>query len=301
MIVQTVLRPALADPSRVLLREPLREEAGAIGALLHNAFSTFQIRHGFGSDFDSIDGATRFAASMIDDPLTYAIVAVQDRKIVGVNFLSEGDPVRGVGPIAVSPDVDGAGIGRRLMHEVIDRADGAPSVRLLQDTFNEKSLALYATLGFRARDSYVVLKGRLVDAPGSDRIVRPMEPRDLPSIAALSVDAIGFPRASDARRSLSEGSPQVVEHKGRLTGYATDLASWASGHAVAATEEDFRALVLGVNALDPRPLHFLFPIRKSPLFRWLLSQGMRAEKQMLLMTRGTYREPEGLYLPSVLY
>ncbi|MBT8417273.1 MAG: GNAT family N-acetyltransferase, partial [Silicimonas sp.] len=230
-----------------------------------------------------------------------AVVAVKERRIVGVNFLGEGDPIRGVGPIAVAPDADDSGVGRSLMHDVIERAGDAPGVRLLQDTFNLKSLALYTTLGFRTRDPYVVVKGRLKDAPRLERVVRPMEPRDLPAVAALSNDLTGFPRRGDVQRALSEGSPYVVLHEKRLTGYATDLRSWASGHAVAASEDDFRALVLGANELDTRPLHFLFPTRQSPLFRWLLSQGMRAEKQMLMMTRGSYREPEGVYLPSVFY
>lgn len=301
MNIQTFVRSAAAEQRQIVLCEPWREQASDIGALLHSSFSRVQIRHGFQSDFDSIDTATQFTASMIDDPLCYAIVAMQDQRIVGVNFLSEGDPIRGVGPIAVSPDIDGAGLGRRLMHNVIERAGDAAGVRLLQDTFNLKSLALYTTIGFRAREPYVVLKGRLEGAPKPDRIVRRMDPRDLPSIAALSSELTGFPRGTDVRRSLSSGSPYVVEYNNRITGYATDLQSWASGHAVAATEDDFRALVLGVNSLDVQPLHFLFPTRQSPLFRWLLSQGMRGEKQMLLMTRGAYREPEGIYLPSVLY
>lgn len=300
MNVQTLLRPA-ALPVRVVLRQARPEEADGIGALLHQAFTDFQTGHGFASDFGSADEAARFALSMIDDPLCHAVVAVQDHRIVGVNFLSGGDPIRGVGPIAVAPDADGAGIGRRLMHDVIERAGSAPGVRLLQDTFNLKSLALYTTLGFRAREPYVVLNGRLTDAPRPDRLVRPMEPGDLPSVATLTLDTIGFPRGYDVRRALSEGSPYVVLHGRRLTGFATDLGSWASGHAAALSEEEFRALMLGVNVIDPRPLHFLFPTRQAPLFRWLLSQGMRAEKQMLMMTRGAYRDPEGIYVPSVLY
>jgi ribosomal protein S18 acetylase RimI-like enzyme len=301
MTVQTLPRPVFQGPGRTLLRAPQRAEAGEIGALLHHAFTMFQTRHGFASDFDSAESAAGFAAAMIDDPLCHAVVAQQDQKLIGVNFLSEGDPIRGVGPIAVAPEADDAGLGRRLMHEVIERAGDAAGVRLLQDSFNLKSLALYTTLGFRAREPYVVLKGRLEDAPAPGRLVRRMEPRDLPSVAALASDITGFPRGSDVRRALAEGTPHVVEHEGRLTGYATDLGSWAGGHAMAATAEDFRALVLGVNAADPRPLAFLFPTRQAPLLRWLFSQGLRGQKQMLLMTRGSYRTPAGIYLPSVLY
>lgn len=301
MNVPTLLRPAVAEPCQVLLRKARPQEAGEIGALLANAFSTFQTSHGFQSDFGSIEDAVEFAAARIDDPLCYCVVALRDRKIIGVNFLSEGDPIRGVGPLAVAPDSDGRGLGRRLMHDVIERAGAVSGIRLLQDTFNLRSLALYTTLGFRAREPYVVLKGRLEDPPRSDRIVRPMEPADLPAVSSLAHDVAGFPRGCNVRRALSDGSPYVVQHGRRVTAYATDLGSWSGGHAVAATEDDFRALLLGVNATERRPLQFLFPTRQSRLFRWLLSQGMRAEKQMMLMTRGTYQDPEGIYLPSVLY
>ncbi|MBT8425767.1 MAG: GNAT family N-acetyltransferase, partial [Silicimonas sp.] len=210
MNVQTLLRPAVAGPGRVILREPNREEASEIGALLHSAFTLFQTSHGFGSDFETAEGTIQFATAMIDDPMCYAVVAVKERRIVGVNFLGEGDPIRGVGPIAVAPDADDSGVGRSLMHDVIERAGDAPGVRLLQDTFNLKSLALYTTLGFRTRDPYVVVKGRLKDAPRLERVVRPMEPRDLPAVAALSNDLTGFPRRGDVQRALSEGSPYVV-------------------------------------------------------------------------------------------
>lgn len=301
MNVQALLRPVAKGAGRVVLREPEKEEAAEIGGLLHRAFTEFQTSHGFSSDFETSEGATQYAAAMIDDPLCYAVVAIQDSRIVGVNFLSEGDPIRGVGPIAVAPDADDAGIGRKLMYDVIERGGDAAGVRLLQDSFNLKSLALYTTLGFRAREPYVVLKGRLEDMPRPDRIVRPMEPKDLPHVTALSFDLTGFPRGSEVRRALSDGAPHVVIRDGRVTGYTTDLGSWAGGHALAGTEDDFRALLLGVNDADPQPLQFLFPTRRSSLFRWLLSEGMRAEKQMLLMTRGAYREPGGIYLPSVLY
>ncbi len=301
MNMQTLHRPAAAAPDRLHLRAARPEDAGDVGALLHHAFSAFQRGHGFESDFDSLYGAVQFAAATIDDVHSYAVIAVRDRRIVGANFLSEGDPIRGVGPIAVAPDADGAGIGRRLMHDVIVRAGEAPGVRLLQDTFNLKSLSLYASLGFRAREPYVVLKGHLNDSSGSDRSVRPMEPRDLSAVEVLAAEVTGYPRGADVRRALSEGSPHVVEYEGRLTGYATDLGSWSAGHAVAESEEDFIALVQSLGALDPRPLHFLFPVRQAPMLRWLLGQGLRAEKQMLLMTRGAYREPAGVYVPSVLY
>src|ERR1700745_4249684 len=46
---------------------------------------------------------------------------------------------------------------------------------------------------------------------------------------------------------------------------------------------------------------FLLPTRNNELFRWCMQHGLRLVHQMTLMTIGLYNEPEGAYLPSVLY
>jgi len=46
---------------------------------------------------------------------------------------------------------------------------------------------------------------------------------------------------------------------------------------------------------------FLVPTRNGELFRWCLAQDFRLVHQMTLMTIGLYNEPQGAYLPSVLY
>jgi hypothetical protein len=88
---------------------------------------------------------------------------------------------------------------------------------------------------------------------------RPRQPSPTAPDIDLGVCGIGFPRGSDVRRALSEGTPYVVEEGRRLTGYATSLNDPAIGHALAETDDNFDALVLGVNALEPRPLNFLLP------------------------------------------
>jgi hypothetical protein len=46
-----------------------------------------------------------------------------------------------------------------------------------------------------------------------------------------------------------------------------------------------------------RPL----PSRDGELMRWCLGNGLRIASQATLMTIGLYSEPQGAYLPSVLY
>jgi hypothetical protein len=46
---------------------------------------------------------------------------------------------------------------------------------------------------------------------------------------------------------------------------------------------------------------FLLPTRNHEVFTWCLKAGLKLVYQMTLMTIGLYNEPNGAYLPSVLY
>ncbi|MNT65813.1 hypothetical protein D3C72_2038220 [compost metagenome] len=46
---------------------------------------------------------------------------------------------------------------------------------------------------------------------------------------------------------------------------------------------------------------FLLPTRNGELLRWCLERGLRIVQPMTLMSIGLYQQPEGSFLPSVLY
>ena len=113
-------------------------------------------------------------------------------------------------------------------------------------------------------------------------------------------------------RMISQGAPLSVERdndknpvvalrEDRITAYALALNLWPRNHAVANDEEDMKALLLGAAAMNSEALSLLLPVRQASLFRWCLSQGYRAVMPMTLMALGEYREPNGCYIPSVLY
>ena len=224
------------------------------------------------------------------------------RRIAGFNFLSERDPVRAIGPIAVDPSLHGYGIGRRLMQAALDRARGAPSVRLVQESYNIQSLSLYASLGFDAREVYAVVTG----TPGPaalppDWEVRPLREGDIPACEWLQQHVLGYSRINELRETLAAGAPWAALRDGRLRAYASVPTSWQANHAMAETDEDLQALLLGAARSRPEPLALLIPVRRAELFRWCLAQGLRAVRPMTLMSVGKYREPQGAYVPSVLY
>jgi hypothetical protein len=71
------------------------------------------------------------------------------------------------------------------------------------------------------------------------------------------------------------------------------------GHAVADDNEDLKALI-GAAPAFPGP-GFLLPTRNSVLLRWCLEKGLRVVQPMTLMSMGLYNQPDGAFLPSVVY
>jgi hypothetical protein len=236
---------------------------------------------------------------MISHPGFYGVVAERDGNIVGFNFLDERSAVVGIGPVAVDPMVQNKGIGRALMRDVIDRGHslGAPGIRLLQATYHNRSLSLYTSLGFHAREPLSVLQGKPLNLhfPGYD--VRPATAADAAACNALCHDVHGFNRGKELTDAIGQGSAMVVEHQGQITGYTTGIAFFA--HTVCRTNRDLLALI-GAAAEFGGP-GFLLPTRNHEVFAWCLANGLRVVYPMTLMTIGLYNEPAGAWMPSVLY
>jgi hypothetical protein len=218
---------------------------------------------------------------------------------VGSNFLDERSTVPGVGPITVDPAAQNSGVGRVLMQDVIQRASdrGAPGIRLLQAVYHSRSLSLYAKLGFQVRDVLACMQGTPPTGEIPGYRVRSATTADLEGCSAVCRHVHGHDRAGELRDALAQGTALVVEHDGRISGYATDLAFFA--HAVGETDEDVKALIMAAGSFGGPGI--LVPTTNAELFRWCLERGLRVVQPMTLMTIGLYAPPQGAYLPSILY
>ena len=112
-----------------------------------------------------------------------------------------------------------------------------------------------------------------------------------------SIDSQRHDREGEVSDAIRQGMASVVERLGAITGYATCIG-WF-GHAVANTSDDLKALI-GAAQVFVGP-GFLVPSRNGELLRWCLSHGLRIFSQQTLMTLGLYNEPNGAYLPSIVY
>jgi predicted N-acetyltransferase YhbS len=287
-------------PGRATLREAQPGDAEACAQIVFDAFGHFHDHHRFPRDFPVLEAATGMIGMSISHPSIWGVVAEVDGRIVGSNFLDERDPIRGVGPITVDPDGQDAGVGRKLMRAVLERGEGAPGIRLLQDAFNMRSLSLYASLGFDVKEPVVVVTGKLRSGAARGVDVRPLEVGDLEACEALCAQIHGFPRTNELRDAIQAFAPFVAVRDGRVVAYASSVVFWPMNHGVAETEDDMKALLQGAAAAMEEPLALLVPLRTA-LFRWCLEEGLRLVKPMNLMALGDYQEPRGSWFPSVLY
>jgi hypothetical protein len=170
-------------------------------------------------------------------------------------------------------------------------------VRLVQAAYHSRSLSLYAKLGFDVREPLAGFQGPPLNLTIPGHAVRPAGENDLDACNELCRRVHGHDRAGELGDAVQRGVATLVEHDGRVTGYATGIGFFC--HAVGESNEDVKALI-GAASEFAGP-GFLLPMRNGELFRWCLHQGLRVNQALTLMSSGLYNEPAGAFLPSILY
>jgi predicted N-acetyltransferase YhbS len=295
--------PVLAMERSVEVRPIEGRDVDTAGRIAFEAFAGIADRHGFPRDFPTEASARELVSAFTEHPSIWGIVAEVDGRVVGSNFLDERGPVRGLGPITVDPSDQAGRVGRRLMEAALGRARGAAGVRLLQDSFNTTSLALYVSLGFEVVEQVALVAGVPGGPMDPGLEVRPLAPGDLWACEQLCRAVHGFDRTAELRDALEapELTPVVAHRGGRLVAWATTFADFGLACAVAGSEDDLFGLLAGAVATQGQPVSFLLPLHQHALVRRCRSAGLRFVKPMTYMVSGQYRRPRGAWIPSVLY
>ena len=284
---------------QVVLRPGRPSDAEACGRICYEAFRAIAESHGFPPDFPDEEFAIRVIADLLGRAGVYSVVAETGGEVLGSNFLDERNGIAGIGPITVDPAAQDAAIGRRLMEHALARVRDRQfsGVRLCQAAYDNRSLALYAKLGFELREPLSTLQGKTPDFQISGTRVRRATRDDLAACNPLCERVHGHDRSGELSDAIRAGWASVVERDGRITGYSSGLAFF--GHSVAETNDDLKAMIVAAEKFDGPGL--LVPSRNSEMLQWGLANGLRLVQQMNLMTKGFYQEPKGPYLPSVVY
>jgi predicted N-acetyltransferase YhbS len=283
----------------VTIRPVHSDDAVRAGTICHDAFKAIADAHRFPPDLPNADVAVGLMHHLIGRPDVYGVVAERDGLVVGSNFLWESPEVGGVGPVTVATDVQNGAVGRRLMNAVIDRAAAQriPAVRLVQAAYHSRSLSLYAKLGFACREPLATMQGTPLAQPIEGHSVRTATEADLDAANALCREVHGHDRSGELLFAIRQGSARVVQHDRRISGYTTGIGFF--GHAVGESTEDVKALIASATSFDGPG--FLVPVRNAALFRWCLDQKLRVVQPMTLMSLGLYNDPQGAFLPSILF
>jgi predicted N-acetyltransferase YhbS len=283
----------------IVIRPATPNDAAVCGQICYDAFSTLNAAHNFPCDFPAPETAVGILSMLFSAPGIYSVVAESDGRILGSNCLDERSIIRGVGPITIDPATQNHGVGRKLMQAVMDRAHEGrvAGVRLVQAAFHNRSLSLYASLGFDIREPLSVMQGRTRERTVPGCTARTATPADEVACNSLSLRVHGFERATELAQAVQFGTALVVERAGHVTGYASHLAFF--GHATAETNTDLQALIASVDSFAGPGI--LVPTRNAALFRWCLANGLRVVEPMTLMSTGLYNDPAGAWLPSVMF
>ena len=284
---------------RVMVRQARPEDAAVCGQICYKAFYAVNQSHGFPADVPGPEAGTSLLSMMFSHPRFYCVVAEVGDRIVGSNCLDERSVIAGIGPITIDPTAQNRGIGRRLMEAVLNRSRERSSAgaRLVQAAFHNRSLSLYASLGFDIREPLSCMQGRTLERNIPGCLVRAAQVADLGACIALSRQVHGFDRGVELAEAVQHGSAFVVERAGRITGYASAIAFF--GHATAESNIDLQALIASADSFGGPGI--LVPSRNNALFRWCLANRLRVVQPMTLMTSGLYSDPAGAWLPSILF
>jgi GNAT superfamily N-acetyltransferase len=282
----------------IALREAEPRDIFGLGRICYEAFRSIAEAHGFAPDFPNPELATQVVGFLVEHPRFYGVVAEVEGRVVGSSFLDERGTISSVGPITIDPAAQNAGAGRALMEAMLDRSRGRfAGTRLLQVAYHNRSLSLYAKLGFEIREPCVTMQGVALGEELPGYTVRAATEGDLNACNAVCFVVHGHDRSGELADAIAHGQATVVEHGGRITGYSTGVAFF--GHSVGESNAEIKALI-GAAPLFGGP-GFLVPSRNGHLYRWCMSRGLRVVHVMTLMTVGLYNEPAGAYLPSVGY
>jgi GNAT superfamily N-acetyltransferase len=283
----------------VTVREARVEDWQAAGRICYTAFAALADEHGFEHDFPTVDAAAEPIRWMIEHPHFYGVVAEVDGQVVGSSFLDERGTILGIGPVSVDLTAQNHRVGHLLMEAMFERAaeHAAPGVRLLQLSYHNRSLSLYAKLGMEVRGSYAAMYGEPVRATLPGYEVREATDSDAAACNALCLSIHGHTRSGEVAEAIAGGQAKVVERLGRITGYTTGVNYFA--HSVAETRDDLIALIGAAD--DYGTPGFLVPLADTELFRWCLAHRLRVFFVLNMMTLGLYQEPRGSFMPSVGY
>ncbi len=143
----------------------------------------------------------------------------------------QGNDYGSLGMVIVSPEAQGKGIGRELMHRVLEEL-GDRNILLFATPSGQP---LYEKLGFKAIGQVHQHQGTIVQpelvAPPSGERIRPIGVNDRTRLIELAARASGMPRATLLNELLTVSEGVVLDSYGEINGFAL-MRRFGHGYAI---------------------------------------------------------------------
>lgn len=229
--------------------------------------------------------------------LGHGLVATMAGEVVAVGmWWPYGEKHATLGMIIVSPDHQGAGLGRRLMQGLLAQLKDR-SVRLNATAAGQP---LYEKLGFvpcgGITQHHGEIEGVPAPVPDAGSRLRPASLSDIAELERFDRVASGLPRRALLASLLERGECVVLERGGRAVGFSV-LRLFGRGLLVGpvVAESDMDARILIAHWLHGRSGQFMRVDTGagSPLAGWLVSHGLKPVSDVVTMVRGGWPRAEG--------
>lgn len=279
--------------------QPEPQQIPELARICFEAFKEIDDRHGFPPDIPHLEAATKIFNLLTSRSDYFVVAARVNGRLAGSSFMSLTSEIGGVGPVSVDPPLSGQGIGRQLLKAVLKHAQdiGLAQVRLLQSTYNLRSLSLYSSLGFDVQTAIGVMVAKPAANPNLS--VRRAAPTDVSALDELCRRVWKVSRRNEIDAAFKYGFATFLrESGGRPIAY---YVTGPFGHGVADHPHDLLAILGEAARHTSGEMVFLCPLTLGDLYRGTLQAGHRLLKLMIYMTLGPYRPPNGYWLPSISY
>jgi GNAT superfamily N-acetyltransferase len=209
---------------------------------------------------------------------------------------SHGDAVGTIGMVIVSPRLQKAGLGRRMLRHLIDET-GPRTLRL---NATAAGLALYESEGFVAigavhQHQGVAVAASVDPAAAGRTAIRPLRDEDWPRLSALDATAYGADRSRLFEALVGRATGFVGEVAGTIDGFAL-CRRFGRGHVVGpiVAMDDSMAVALLQPHLLAHSGTFLrldTPVPDGAFTRALERVGLIEVSTVVSMARGEHRTP----------
>mmetsp|Transcript_74074 Transcript_74074/g.197485 ORF Transcript_74074/g.197485 Transcript_74074/m.197485 type:complete len:300 (-) Transcript_74074:307-1206(-) len=242
----------------------------------------------------------------------YVGVGEVDGVVVGACCLvTAGAPAFGLGPLAILPSKQGAGLGKLLMADARRRAEEVCVERgmrredvvmvLTVDTYNSVGTALYAKLGYEVKEPLIAMSHDGDRVVPEGWVVSKLDAEHMEAAAGVLSNVLGRDAHALVEHARTQAGAAVASRDGVICGVTSGLRM--DGFVAATCTEAAKALLTAAEGDECQPRRLMMPAQTHPdLFKWSLENGWRTVKQLLLMAEGAYVQPKRsdgfVYIPT---